>query len=102
LLAGLVITILCPSTSTGQTITPSTNWRNTIAFEEDPFYSFGSVRWIKFVILLEPYDPNLVYYLHSKRYAFHFDGAEAVLDPFSGMTPEAFNAVLKNWVMMNI
>lgn len=93
LLAGLVITSLCPGISPGQTITPSANWKNTIAFEEDPFYSFGTVRWIKFVILLEPYDPNLVYFLHSRRYAFHYDGAVAVLDPFAGMTTHAFNAV---------
>ncbi|MCH8217509.1 MAG: hypothetical protein IH892_12155 [Planctomycetes bacterium] len=81
--------VVCP----GQSITPSKNWKNTIAFEADPFYWFGTVRWVKFVILVEPYDPNLVYYLHSKRYPFHYNGAVAEIDPFLGMTSEEFNAV---------
>ena len=94
-LAAWAVTTLCPGTSGGQSITPSAKgyWKNAIAFEEDPFYSFGTVRWIKFVILLEPYDPSLVYYLHSKAYAFHYDGAVAELDPFAGMTPHEFNAI---------
>ena len=87
------LTGLRPVACPGQSITPSKNWKNTITFEADPFYSFGTVRWVKFVILLEHYDPNLVYYLHSKRYPFHYNWAVAELDPFLGMTTEEFNAV---------
>lgn len=92
-LAALAVATLMPGPGIGQTITSSKNWKNTIAFEDDPFYSFDKVRWIKFMILLEPYDSTLVYYLHSKRYAYHYNGAASVIDPFLSMTPQQFNAV---------
>ncbi len=93
LLPVLVVAFLFPGTGRGQTITPSKNWRHRVTFEDDPFYSFGNLRWIKFVILLEPYDATLVYHLHSKRYASHYNGAVAVIDPFFDMSPQTFDAV---------
>ncbi len=80
-----------------QTITPSEYWKNQISFEDEDFASRGisktSARWVKFTILLEPYDANLVYFQDSGEYDFHYEFGTAHLDPFMGMTSSQFNSV---------
>ena len=81
------------------TISPSPSWKNQIAFPYDAFCDRGiskdAVKWVKFTILLEPYDANLVYFqdCSKKQFAFHYSFAAEVLDPFRGMTTQQFNAV---------
>jgi hypothetical protein len=86
-----------PTLAGGQTITPSPYWENEITFPYDRFSSLGpskeSVKWVKFTILQEPYDPNLVYFQDSRKYVFHYTFATEVLDPFKGMSTQQFNAV---------
>lgn len=78
-------------------ISPSPHWKNEIVFPYDSFCNIGfsanSVKWVKFTILLEPYDPTVVYFQNSRRYVFHYTFAAEVLDPFLGMSPQQFNAV---------
>ncbi len=78
-------------------ISPSAYWKNEIEFPYDAFVNRGtssdSIKWIKFVILLEPYDPNIVYFQNSAKYVYHYSFAAGVLDPFLGMTTAQFNAV---------
>jgi hypothetical protein len=79
------------------TITPSAYWKNGIEFPYDTFCNRGtsldSLKWVKFAILLEPYDPNVVYFQNSTKYVYHYSFATALLDPFLGMTTQQFNAV---------
>ena len=51
------------------------------------------MRWLKFTILLEPYDPNVVYFQNSRSYVYHYTFASEWLDPFQGMTTDQFNSV---------
>ncbi len=78
------------------TISPSPYWKNQIAYPYDTFcnsrFVDGKVKWIKFTILLAPYDPNMVYFQNSAKYVFHYSFATEVLDPFRGMTAPQFNA----------
>ena len=68
-------------------------------FPYDAFCDRGiskdAVKWVKFTILLEPYDPNVVYFqdCSKKEFAFHYSFATGVLDPFRGITAQQFNAV---------
>jgi hypothetical protein len=79
------------------TITPSAYWKNQVAFPNDAFCARGiskdSARWVKFTILLEPYDSNVVYFQDSRKYVFHYNFAAENLDPFLGLTSQQFNAV---------
>ncbi len=82
-------------------VTPSPFWKNQVEFPDDPFRSssnpFGGQAlpgWIKFSILLD--DPATVYFQDSQQYAFHYDFASELLDPFIGMTREQFDAVTLN------
>jgi hypothetical protein len=81
------------------TITPSPYWKNDVAFPYDAFCDRGiskeSTKWIKFTILREPYDPNVVYFQNCSKsdFAFHYSFAAQLLDPFLGMTAQQFNAV---------
>lgn len=78
------------------TVAPSPYWKNQISFvdDEDRFRSFshgtGGVTWVKFTILMEPYDANLVYFQDSRRYTLHYDFACKCLDPFVGMSSQEF------------
>ncbi|MGE5295272.1 MAG: PEP/pyruvate-binding domain-containing protein, partial [Solirubrobacterales bacterium] len=80
------------------TISPSPYWKNDVAFPYDAFCDRGiskeSAKWIKFSILLEPYDPNVVYFQNCSKdeFAFHYSFATQLLDPFIGMTTQQFNA----------
>ncbi len=93
----LLAVALCPIVAFSQTITPSAYWKNQVSFPNDPFCARGisrdSARWVKFTILLEPYDPNIVYFQDSRKYVFHYNFAAENLDPFLGMTSQQFNAV---------
>ena len=98
---GILGSVLFPAISPvlGQfpAITESPDWRNTITFERDSFYARGlssnSPTWIKFMILLEPYDSNLVYFQNSRRYVFHYEAANALIEPFKEMSAQQFNEV---------
>jgi len=76
-------------------IPPSPYWKNEIVFPDEPFRASGTFAsdpgWVKFTILLDPYDPNVVYFQDSKRYAFHYNFAVELLTPFIGMTPQQFD-----------
>ena len=81
----------------GKTITPSPFWKNQIVFPDEPFRVLGTSAsdpdWVKFTILLEPYDPNTVCFQDSRKYMFHYHFATELLDPFVGMSPEQYNQV---------
>jgi hypothetical protein len=78
-------------------IAPSAWWKNSIVFPDDPFAVAGTSSndpgWVKFAILLPPYDPGVVYFQDCRQYPFHYDFAVNHLDPFLGMTRPAFDAV---------
>ncbi len=78
-------------------IPPSEYWKNTIAFPDEPFRAISTDShdpgWVKFTILLEPYDANVVYFQDCREYKFHYDFATDLLTPFLGMTPAHFDAV---------
>lgn len=80
-----------------RTITPSPYWDNEIVFPDDPFAVAGTSSndpgWVKFAILLPPYDPGVVYFQDCKAYPFHYDFAVNHLDPFLGMTRGQFDQV---------
>ena len=80
----------------GNTIEPSPYWKNDITFPSDRFcarpVSQDSPRWIKFTILLAPYDANDVYFQDSRRFTFHYEFATQYLTPFKGMSLAQFNA----------
>jgi hypothetical protein len=92
----LLITALTVTVS-ALTITPSPYWKNQILFPDDQFQSRGSdatdIGWVKFTILLNPYDPNIVYFQDCSEYLFHYDFATELLDPFIGMTVNEYNNV---------
>ena len=83
--------------ASGQTIPPSPFWKTQIIFPDDPFRvagsSDGEPGWVKFTILLEPYDPNVVYFQDGHECTFHYHFAAEMLDPFLGMTPQQFDRV---------
>ncbi len=93
----LLLSVLQCAVMQGQMIDPSPYWKNQIAFPYDSFCARGTskeaVKWVKFTIVLAPYDPNVVYFQDSRKYVFHYDFATKVLDPFLGMTTQQFNAV---------
>jgi hypothetical protein len=91
----LLLMAIHPVLAAGQTIAPSSYWKNQIAFPDDAFCAYrteGGSSWVKLTILLKPYDPNVVYFQDSKRYRFHYDFAVKHLSPFGGMTTQQFNA----------
>ncbi|MBN1362031.1 MAG: hypothetical protein JW993_15655 [Sedimentisphaerales bacterium] len=93
----VLLAALCPVLAFGQPISPSAYWKNQVTFPDDPFCARGiskdSARWVKFTLLLAPYDPNVVYFQDSRKYVFHYNFAVENLDPFAGMTSQQFNAV---------
>ncbi len=76
-------------------IPPSPYWKEQIIFPGEPFCAPVAIssepRWVKFTILTEPYDPNIVYFQDCREYAFHYDFAADLVTPFIGMTPEQFD-----------
>jgi len=81
----------------GQTITPSPYWKNQIVYPNEPFRVVGTSAsdpdWVKFTILLVPYDPNIVYFQDSRAYTFHYHFATDLLEPFIGMSPSEYDEV---------
>ncbi|MCP4456195.1 MAG: hypothetical protein GY809_32455 [Planctomycetes bacterium] len=81
------------------TVAPSDAWGSEVEFPADPLFSRGipgvsdSGRWVKFSILLDPYDANIVHFQNSWKYVFHYEFAVEHLDPFMGMAFAQFNAV---------
>jgi hypothetical protein len=78
-------------------ITPSPYWKNEIAFPNEPFRVVGTSAsepdWVKFTIILAPYDPNIVYFQDSQAYTFHYHFATDLLDPFIGMSPSEYDQI---------
>ena len=94
----LLSAVVSPALVCGDTITPSSYWKNQIVFPDDSFCSetggSGDSEWVKFtIILLENYDSNLVYFQDCREYVFHYDFAAACLDPFVGMTANEYYQV---------
>ena len=92
----LFLLVLGPAalSSAGQ-IPASPYWKDRIVFPGEPFCAPVSIssepRWVKFTILAEPYDPNIVYFQDCREYAFHYDFAADLVTPFIGMTPQQFD-----------
>ncbi len=95
LIVPVLLVAAMPSLTSGQTTPPSPFWKSEITFPDDPFRVPGSSAdepgWVKFTILLEPYDPNIVYYQDSRQYTFHYHFAVELLTPFLGQTAEQFD-----------
>ena len=72
MLGPLTILLVLSGMTHGQTIAPSSYWKNQIVFPSNSFCSRGisatSARWVKFTILTKPYDPNVVYFQDSRKY----------------------------------
>ena len=81
----------------GETITPSPYWKNQMSFPDEPFRVVGRIAsdpdWVKFTIILPPYDANVVYYQDCQQYAFHYHFATDLLDPFVGMSASEYDQV---------
>ena len=97
LLVGAILLLAAAGSalSNGPAAKPSPYWKNQITFPDDPFRIAGASSsepgWIKFTILLEPYDPNIVYFQDSHKYTFHYHFAIELLEPFVGMSREQFD-----------
>jgi len=69
--------------------------KNQISFPNEPFRVVGSSAsepdWVKFTILLSPYDPNIVYYQDSQAYTFHYHFATEWLELFKGMSASEYD-----------
>lgn len=76
-------------------IPPSPYWKNQIAFPDEPFRApatqTNDPRWVKFTILTQANDPNIVYFQDCRTYAFHYHFATDLLTPFVGMTTQQFD-----------
>ncbi len=76
-------------------IPPSPYWKEQIVFPDEPFRAAittsSDPRWVKFTILTEPYDPNIVYFQDCREYTFHYDFAADLVTPFVGMTSQQFD-----------
>ncbi len=92
----MLFVVVCTSTSGAQTVHPSGPWKNAIVFPQDPFANRGlsrdSASWIKFTILLKPYDSSVVYFQDSRNLVYHYSFGTQYLEPFAGMTQGQFNA----------
>jgi hypothetical protein len=92
-----VLVLMLPLLVWAPTIPPSPYWKNRIVFPDEPFRVQGTSAndpgWVKFTILLPPYDPNIVYFQDCRKYAFHYNFAVELLHPFGGMTPQQFDQV---------
>ncbi len=79
-----------------QTIAPSSDWKHSVVFENDRFFadalSYGP-KWVKFMIVLDPYDSSKVYFQNSRKYVYHYEAAVSLLEPFTGMSTQQFNEV---------
>ena len=72
--------------------------KTEMVFPDDPFEhrqytGMTNLGWVKFTLLNPPYDPNVVYFQDSGRFALHYDFVSACLEPFIGISPDAFDRV---------
>jgi hypothetical protein len=92
-----VFSVAIGSVVFGVTIGPSPYWKNHISFPDEPFRVVGGSAsdpdWVKFTIILSPYDANVVYYQDCQQYAFHYHFATDLLDPFVGMSASEYDQV---------
>ena len=92
----LGLTLLVASFACGDVTMASPYWKNKIVFPDDEFRVVGDSSaepdWVKFTILLSPFDPEVVYFQDCRKYVFHYDFALRELDPFAGMSREEFDA----------
>ncbi|MHC4740398.1 MAG: PEP/pyruvate-binding domain-containing protein [Planctomycetota bacterium] len=79
----------------GGEIPVSPYWKEKIVFPDDEFRAplklQSDPRWVKFTILTEPYDANIVYFQDCREYAFHYHFAADLVTPFVGMTAQEFD-----------
>jgi hypothetical protein len=65
-----------------------------VDFPDDTFCASGDSGWVKFtILLLEPYDSNVVYFQDCQQYILHYNFATNVVDPFLGMLAEEYYLV---------
>jgi hypothetical protein len=92
-----VFSVAVPSLVFGETITPSPYWKNQMSFPDEPFRVVGGSAsdpdWVKFTIILSPYDANVVYYQDCQQYTFHYHFATDLLDPFVGMSASEYDQI---------
>ena len=90
-----VLATAAPSLVFGEANEPPPYCKNRISFPNEPFRVVGSPAsepdWVKFTILLSPYDPNIVYYQDGHLYTFHYHFATALLEPFIGMSASEYD-----------
>jgi len=90
----MVLVLLAGLSAWAQEEPAAPAWKDRISFSDEPLASWTSPPYVKFTIITKPgFDPNLVYFQDSARYAFHFDFALECLAPFLGLTIEQFDAV---------
>ncbi len=92
-----LLAIILPSVVYGEDIEPSPYMKNQISFPDEPFRVVGGSAsdpdWVKFTIILPPYDANIVYYQDCQQYPFHYHFATELLDPFIGMGTSEYDQV---------
>ncbi|MCX5638880.1 MAG: hypothetical protein NTX52_14480, partial [Planctomycetota bacterium] len=93
--SAVALVLILPLLVWAPTIPPSPYWKNRIVFPDEPFRVQGTSAndpgWVKLTILLSSYDPNIVYFQDCRKYAFHYNFAVELLEPFYGMTPPQFD-----------
>ncbi|MHC4867312.1 MAG: dockerin type I domain-containing protein [Planctomycetota bacterium] len=92
-----LLAAVSPALAGTDTITqcqPTPCWKNQVDFPDDAFCASGDSGWVKFtILLLEPYDSNVVYFQDCQQYVLHYDFSTAVVDPFVGMAAGGYYAV---------
>jgi len=68
--------------------------KTTIELPGDPFlHYFNNLNWVKFAILKEPYDANIVYFQDSNTQRLHVNFATQCLTPLQGLSSTQFDLV---------
>jgi len=72
--------------------------KTQIVFPDDPFehrqyIGMSNLGWVKFTLLTEPYDPNVVYFQDSGHFPLHYDFVSECLGPFVGISPQEFDRI---------
>jgi len=90
----LILVLLVPFLVMARDNDPELAWKNQIEYPSEPFQSWTSPAYVKFTIITKDgFDPNVVYYQDCRKYEYHYDFALESLEPFIGMTVEAFDDV---------
>ncbi|MGB2809190.1 MAG: PEP/pyruvate-binding domain-containing protein [Sedimentisphaerales bacterium] len=92
-----VFSVAAGSVAFGESIEPSPYWKNQMSFPDEPFRVVGGSAsepdWVKFTIILPPYDPNIVYFQDCREYIFHYHFATELLDPFIDMNTSEYDQI---------